>query len=426
MIFPRWAADEVAELLETFRVVVIGGARQVGKSTLAVTHLGLDGRTIFSLDDPAFLEQAREDPLGFVEALPVGAVVDEFQRAGQPFLLAVKRLVDRDPAKGRIVLTGSANYLAARSVTETLAGRAGRLELWPLSVGERLGRRETFFDTAFDTAAPPVSAEGGRMSRDEIVSLILEGGYPEVVRDRLTPARRTRWFDAYVEDVVNREALRPLADVRHEHDLRRVLGALAARVGSELVISDLARDLGLDRGTVTSYVALLEALYLVHLLPAFSTSAVTATKRRPTVHLNDTGLAANLTGLGERDLSALTAHRLAGPLLEQFVVVELMKQRSWSRRPVVDLRHYRDREGREVDVILEDRRSGEIVAIEVKSTSTPTHADARHLRYLRDRLGVRFVAGIVLHLGAQTLPLDDRIRCQPVSTLWESGAEPHW
>jgi predicted AAA+ superfamily ATPase len=336
----------------------------------------------------------------------------------------VKRLVDRDPTKGRIVLTGSANYLAARSVTETLAGRAGRIELWPLSVGERSGHRERFVETAFHTTVPAVSGEGGRTSRAEIMSLILEGGYPEVVRDRLRPSRRTRWFDAYVEDVVNREALRPLADVRQEHDLRRVLGALAARVGSELVISDLARDLGLDRATVTSYVSLLEALYLVHLLPAFSTNAVTAAKRRPTIHLNDTGLAANLTGLGERDLSALTAHRLAGPLLEQFVVVELMKQRSWSGRPV-DLRHYRDREGREVDVILEDRRSGEIVGIEVKSTSTPTLADARHLRYLRDRLGPRFVAGIVLHLGAQTLPLDDRIRCQPVSTLWESGAEPH-
>lgn len=276
MLLERTARVEAAELLATFRVVVISGARQVGKSTLAATQLGVDPAHVFSLDDPAILGRAVDDPIGFAAALPHGSVVDEFQRAGQPLLLAIKQIVDAHPSKGQFILTGSANYLAARGVTETLAGRAGRQQLWPLSIGERLGREEDFLDQLFDddrswNAAAPDATTG----RDQILAWMLEGGFPEVVRDQLSPRRRARWFDSYTDDVVNREALRPIADVRYEHELRRLLRALAARIGTELVVADLARDLGLDRATVTNYVSLLEAVYLLQLLPAFSTSATT-------------------------------------------------------------------------------------------------------------------------------------------------------
>lgn len=413
-LLTRLAADEVAELAATFRVVILGGARQVGKSTLAATQLGLDAQYVYSLDDPALREAASTDARGFVEALPHGAVVDEFQRAGEGFLLAVKRRVDRDQTKGQLLLTGSANYLAARGVTETLAGRAGRLRLWPLSIGERLGRRESFIDRAFAGRVDVVVAT----PREQVLSWLIEGGFPEVVSGALPPGRRSRWFGAYVDDVVNREAVRPLADVRYEHELRRVLAALAARVATPLVVSDLARDLDLDRATVTNYVALLEALYLVHLLPPFAPSATTAAKRRPVIHLADTGLCAHLCGVASADIDSVGGHPLRGPLVESFVVGEILKQNSWRAEPV-DVLHYRDAAQREVDVVLRERRTGRLVAIEVKATSTPVAAHAKHLRYFRSKVGNHFATGLVLHLGDQSLDLGDGIRAEPISTLWQ-------
>ncbi len=356
-------------------------------------------------------------PVGFASSLPHGSVIDEFQRAGEGLLLAVKRIVDADPTKGRFILTGSANYLASRGITETLAGRVGRVQVWPLSVGERLGHRRSFVDDVFESAGSwagsPVPIDPAHM-----IQLVIEGGFPEVALGELTARQRGYWFDAYVNDVVNREALRPIADVRREHELRRTLRAIAARIEGELVVADLARDLELDRSTVTNYIAILEALHLLHLIPAFAPNAATAAKRRSRIHLVDLSLAAHLSGVGERDLAGFSTSPLRGPLIEQFVVGEILKQSEWSERRVT-VQHFRDSEGREVDVILEDNATGHVVGIEVKATSTPTNRSARHLRYLRDRLGDRFRLGIVLHLGEATIPLDDRIWLRPASCLWE-------
>jgi uncharacterized protein len=173
-----------------------------------------------------------DDPIGFVDALPRPSAVDEFQRAGRGFLLAVKQAADRDRTRGQLLLTGSTNYLADRGLSETLAGRAGRLQLWPLSMGERLGVRETFVDRLFEPSAWPGSAEA--VPRAELVKVLLEGGYPEVVTEGLVGRQRRDWFEAYVHDVVSREALRPIAEVRLEAELRKLLRLLAARTGQEL------------------------------------------------------------------------------------------------------------------------------------------------------------------------------------------------
>lgn len=145
--------------------------------------LDLSGHAWFSFDDEAVLARASDDPIGFVEALPRSATVDEFQRAGRGFLLAVKQATDRDRARGQLLLTVSTNYLADRGLSETLAGRAGRLLLWPLSMGERLGLRETFLDRLFEPARWPGQAEA--LPRGELVRTLLEGGYPEIVTEGL-------------------------------------------------------------------------------------------------------------------------------------------------------------------------------------------------------------------------------------------------
>jgi hypothetical protein len=409
----------VLELLSSFRVVLLGGARQTGKTTLVRDLLSLPGHAWFSLDDEAVLERAIDDPVGFVDALPRPAAVDEFQRAGRGFLLAVKQAADRDRTRGQLLLTGSTNYLADRGLSETLAGRAGRLLLWPLSMGERQGVRETFLDHLFEPGAWPSRHAG--MARDQLVRTLLEGGYPEVVTEALAGRQRRDWFEAYVHDVVSREALRPIAEIRLEAELRRLLRLLAARTGQELVVTSLAGDAEIGRETASNYVTLLEALHLVTLLPAWSTRLTTRVKRRPKIVVVDTGLAADLCGLGEQAFGPTADGTAAGALFETFVINEVLKQSTWSERSV-DLSYFRDRDGAEIDLVVEDRRSGEVAGVEIKLTGTPAAKHARHLASLRDRLGDRFTLGLVIHAGQQTLPLGERIWAVPVTALWRSDS----
>lgn len=415
----RNAAPRVTELLSSFRVVLLGGARQTGKTTLVRDLLDLPGHAWFSFDDEAVLARASDDPVGFVEALPRPSAVDEFQRAGRGFLLAVKQAADRDRMRGQLLLAGSTNYLADRGLSETLAGRAGRLLLWPLSMGERLGVRETFLDLLFEPTNWPGKTEA--LPRADLVRTLLEGGYPEIVTEGLAGRQRRNWFEAYVHDVVSREALRPIAEIRLETELRRFLRLLAARTGQELVGSDVASDAEVGRETASNYVTLLEALHLVTLLPAWSTNVTTRAKRRPRVVVVDTGLAADLCGLGEQTFAPAADGTAAGALFETFVITEVLKQATWSERGV-DLSYFRDRNGAEVDLIAEDRRTGELAGLEIKLTSTPTARHAKHLMMLRDKLGSRFTTGLVVHAGSQTLPLGDRIWAVPVSALWRSDS----
>lgn len=411
----RNATPRVIDLLSSFRVVLLGGARQTGKTTLVRDLLGLPGQAWFSFDDEAILARASDDPVGFVEALPRPAAVDEFQRAGRGFLLAVKQAADRDRTRGQLLLTGSTNYLADRRLSETLAGRAGRLLLWPLSMGERLGVRETFLDLLFEPTSWPGKTKA--LPRADLVRALLEGGYPEIVTEDLTGRQRRNWFEAYVHDVVSREALRPIAEVRLETELRRLLRLLAARTGQELVVSGIAGDADVGRDTAANYITLLEALHLVTLLPAWSTNITKRATRRPKILVVDTGLAADLGGFGEQTFAPTADGTAAGALFETFVITEVLKQATWSERSV-DLSYFRDRDGAEVDLIAEDRRTGELAGLEIKLTSTPTARHAKHLMMLRDKLKNRFVTGLVVHAGSQTLPLGDRIWAVPVSALW--------
>lgn len=418
MRITRNAADTVTELLAAFRLIMLGGARQTGKTTMVREFLDLDRGARFSLDEPAVLQRAIDDPTGFVESLPRPAAIDEFQRAGSGLLLAVKHAVDLSDSRGQLLLSGSANYLADRSVSETLAGRAGRLVLWPLSVGERLGLRETFVDHLFRPASwPPPPTD--HVDRRELVELMLSGGYPEVVVQQMRGRRRRVWFDAYVHDVVSREALRPLADVRLEDELRTVLRLLAARSAGELVVSGIADDARITRATAENFVGLLHALYLVVTLPAWATSATTRAKRRGKIVLTDSGLAADLCGAGEADFGPNSDGRIAGPLFETFVITEICKQTGWSERDV-DLHHFRDRHGAEIDLIVSDRRSGRFAGIEIKLTATPTERHVRTLARFRDSYGDRFTVGLLVHTGQHSLPLGERLWAVPVNALWRS------
>ena len=225
---------------------------------------------------------------------------------------------------------------------------------------------------------------------------------------------RSAWCESYLRTVTALANVEQAAEIRRPELVRQLLDQVATRSAGEIVVTDLSRELQASGGLVESYLDVLETLYLVRLLRGWTTSRTNRAKRRRVAHLVDTARAAHLVDQDVDDL-ARSDSPWFGPLLESFVVNELAKQATWTDRPI-SLAHYRDRDQREVDVVI--GRGRQVAGIEVKATATPRPGDARHLAYLRDRLGDRFTLGVVLHTGHQHLVLGDRLIAAPIATLW--------
>ena len=411
-LYPRYLADRILDALTAFRVVVVNGPRQSGKSTLLTLLADAAGAELVSLDDRANLRAARTDPAGFVQDRGRPLFIDEVQRGGDPLVLAIKSQVDRDPRPGRFVVSGSSRFLTVPTLSESLAGRARIIDLWPLSQGEIRGRQEHFVDRVFSPGSLQLPVDADVPGRRAVMDLIAAGGFPAV---QALPARhRPDWFGDYSRTLVERD----LTDIRRVRDVGDVAGLLrlaAAWTGQELNAATVARAASFPEATTREYLALLEAIYVFQLISNWRPSFVAKSKQRPKLHAVDTGLACDALGLGA-DALARPGSDAAGPLLESFVVNEIIKQQGWNETRI-DLRHFRDRTGREIDVILQDR-AGRVVAIEVKAAVDVDERDTRWLVWLRDQIPDRFVRGIVLHLGSRPIPLGDRMQALPVSALW--------
>lgn len=394
------------EALGDTPVTMLIGPRQSGKSTLAQALAEKrDGRYL-TLDSGLALGAAREDPAGFIGGDGQTLVIDEVQRAPD-LLREIKASVDRDRRPGRFVLTGSADVLTLPTVAETLAGRMEVLRLWPLSQGEIDGQREGFLD-ALLAGEPEALADAARpLGRDEIRERMVAGGFPEAVRR--TGTRRQRWFDSYLDTVLQRE-VRDIANVAGLAELPRLMLLLAARSTGLLNYSGIARDAGLPQTTLKRYIALLESAFLVLTIPAWFRNVGKRLIKSPEMILSDPGLLAHLLG-GEEGVE-----RSFGAVLENFVLMEIVKQASFTGSHRT-LHHYRTSEGLEVDAVIEPR-GGPICAVEVKAAATLTPRDSRGLRSLASDLGEELGAGVILHTGAEAVKLAPKIWALPLPALW--------
>lgn len=399
------------ESLRAFRVTVINGPRQSGKTTLVKQLVGESG-TYWSFDDESVRSAARIDPHGFVEQGPSPVALDEVQRGGDSVILALKSVVDRRTERGQFLLAGSTRFLSVPQLSESLAGRAEILDLWPLSQGELLGVRETFLDTLLGAPDELAIRRFERVGRVELFGRLIRGGFPELID--AAPAISTRWFRSYVRTVVERDVVTTSA-ISQADELPTLLRLIAANTSGELVAARLAGDTRMSVDTVSRYLALLELVGFIVRIPAWTPSLTSREKRHPKVVLSDTGLACALLGRNIDGLGSPTS-ALTGPMLESFVAMELVKQRGWStRQPTI--RHWRDRNGAEVDLVVEDD-DGTIAGVEVKASATVSSSDVKHLRLLHEKLGDRFAAGVILYLGERVVPLGERLWALPVAALW--------
>ncbi|WP_246267422.1 ATP-binding protein [Nonomuraea typhae] len=415
-MFPRRAQTMVLDALSDTRVVVVNGARQVGKSTLAslIADETDNARRLY-LDDPAVLSAAEEDPVAFVHHDGL-LLIDEIQRAPR-LLLPIKHEVDRDPRAGRYLLTGSARLLGLRDLPDALPGRTETIELWPLSQGEIDGSPDGFVDYVFsrgvDVTMPPCP-----LRKHDYVDKALRGGYPEAVR-RDPGRRRSRFFDSYITDLISRD-VRQISDIERPAEMRRLLSVIAARMGGLAVVQSIAGDVGLLRMTLSRYLDLLELVFVIKRIPAWSSNLTRRAISTPKLLVTDSGLAGRLIGMSPERARDVTAP--VGPLLENFAIGEVARQLTWANEPV-QLFHYRDRDKVEVDVVLE-HASGEVIGIEIKAAETVRSDDFRGLRHLADRLGARFRAGFVLYTGEQALAFGEKLRALPMASLWTLPAGP--
>lgn len=404
----RRAESIVAEALIDTRVVLVAGARQVGKSTLVTRLVDLPRAQLLTLDDPATLDAARSDPVGFIQSSSP-LIIDEIQRCPE-LLLPIKARVDADPRPGQFLLTGSAQILSMRSVPDALPGRLEIVDLWPLSQGEIDGAPDAFIDAMF-AQGRQVRHDSG-LTRADYAQRLVAGGFPGA--QGRTPHRLDAFYAAYLRTMIERD-VHDLANIERAPQLRALLPMLAVRVGNLVSTANLSSDLGIARSTVSRYLALLEEVFLIHRIPAFSRNVSTRATASPKLMFTDTGLAAHLLDANAADLTHPVSQ--LGPLLENFVAGELHRQATYSRTRV-NLSHYRTRDGVEVDLVLSDRR-GRAVGIEVKATATVRAEDFRGLRHLAQRLRGDMIAGIVLYAGSRTLPFGPGLLAMPISALWQ-------
>lgn len=415
-LFPRYAVTQVEAALADTPVTVIVGPRQSGKSTLAEQLAAERDAQVVSLDDAGARAAAQADPTGFIEERELPLFVDEFQKA--PALLdAIKSRVDRARRGGRrpagmFLLTGSANVWSTLRISESLTGRAERVQLWTLSQGELRASRESFLSELLKGRAPHVA--GQQAGRGPIAEAVVRGGFPEMVA-RPTAERRTRWLRSYLEMTLERDVHDISDRGRQLDELPRLLRVTAARIGGVMDLTSMGRAIEMKRDSVRRYLRLLELLFLVRTAPAWGGGLAQQAIKKPKLWIPDSGLACQLAGYGE-DRFIADETGMAGALFENFVASEVLKQASRLDQPI-ELHHFRTAGGREVDIVGE-ADDGSVCGVEVKLSATPSASDFSGLRNLRDKLGARFKTGVLLNTGTETLPFGDRLWAVPVAGLW--------
>ena len=381
---PRLLTEQLARHLRTMPAVVVAGARQTGKSTLA---RGWDAQRRFtSLDDFDALDMARRQPALLLGG-PGPVTLDEVQRAPD-LLRAVKRAIDDDRQPGRFLLTGSANLLLMNRVSESLAGRASYLHLWPMTRREQLGLGACgIWDALLDNpeADWPAIAAAQEAPAEDWRAAARRGGFPSPAVHMADADQRAIWFEGYLRTYLERDLL-ALSSIAALPDFRRLMRTACLRIGQPVNQTALGRDVALPQATVHRYLNLLETSYMMVRLPAYSVNRTKRLLKAPKLYWGDVGLALHIAEAGEPE----------GAHLENLVLGDLLAWRD-ARSVRAEVLYWRTAAGEEVDFVIE--AGDRLLPIEIKATARPRLRDTTRLRSFRKEYGGQARAGLLLHSG---------------------------
>lgn len=405
-MYQRYQENSLVRGIGTWRVVLLCGPRQCGKSTL-VRSLNLQDCEYRTLDNKTLRAYALSDPDGFVQHGNKTLIIDEVQRAPD-LLTAIKWRVDQDTRPGQFLLTGSANLQAMPTIQESLAGRIHKVRLRPLTQGEILGVAPNFLESAFSQSWPKVVP----CEREQILEIALRGGFPEVIP--LLPDDRAFWHQDYVDTLLEHD-LRDITNIGRHHAMGDLVKILASWSGKVLDLSAVGAHLALSRPTLQSYVNALEGLYLFERIAPWVQTDYERVGKHAKMFMTDSGMMADLLGW-RLDQIRLDPDR-SGKIVETMVFHELATQVELHRGHY-RLFHYRDHLKREIDFIVE-RHDGSLLLIEVKAGATVGMSDFKHMNWFAEHAAKgRPCMSVVLYAGKDLLSLGHNRWIVPLNSLW--------
>ncbi len=396
----RVISQELEKALKFSPVVLIAGARQVGKSTL-VSKLK---REYIVLDDITQLDAALHDPQGYIKRVPKPVTIDEIQKAPQ-LLTSIKLYIDKNRKNGEFLLTGSANVLNLKKSNETLAGRLIELTMYPFSAKEKNHDTKTnIIDILFEKKLSSLKVD--KEACENVDKFIIEGGYP---LSFLLNSKKERfmWFNSYISSYIERD-VRSIGELRDLDSFIRFFNILAPRTANILNKSNIANDTQLNNITVDNYISLLEKVYQIYLLKPYYENIGKIFIKSPKVYFTDSGIASHM--LNVRDAEELKNSHYRSSLYETFVFSELLKHITYSK-DVVEFFYYRTQDKKEIDFIVKKGES--ILAIEVKSSYSVKKEDFKHIIDFQNRSS-KNITGIVLYSGEKIIGFSDTLFAIPL------------
>lgn len=396
----RKIESTIVEMLKYFRIVAINGPRQSGKTTLQKKIAKSKKMDYYTFDDSKTFNMVNDDTNGFIDYISEekNVAIDEVQMVPS-VIPAIKMAVDNENRKGMFLLTGSSDMFKNSKIKESLAGRMASFNLYPLSYAEINKRDINIIDKLFSDDFNKLEIYEDT-SRESFISAVINGGYPEVYK--LPQKAKNAWYDFYIKSRITKDVAE-FENVKMDKviHLDKLLKVLASQVGSIANYTSIANSIELADKTVRKYIQILEALYIVKLVPAYSNNMLKRVIKSPKVHFIDSGLASYLLNSSiEGSLVGQNEH--LGNLVETFVYSELIKHQSYSEENV-EIYHYRDQQRKEVDFVIESN-SGDIIALEIKSGSNIKKEQFKGLLALAKTIKMKNFKGIVLYGGDKILP----------------------
>ena len=404
MYIKRSIEKEIIEALDFFPILLITGARQVGKSTLS---LKFEGFNYITLDDTTLFSFAKNDPIGFIASLKKPIIIDEIQKVPE-LLSEIKRDVDQNRVNGSYILTGSANLFSFKNISDSLAGRIGLFELYPFSMKELYEKDENLLELPVSNLS---SITLPTIKSEQIKEHIVNGGYPEVQKTKSSKLRYM-WFSSYIRTYIERD----VRDIGELRNLEKFIGAfnlLATRSANMLNRSNLAKDAKVDVKTLDNYLVLLEQVYQVFSLKSYQKNIAKEMAKTPKVYFADSGVLSHILQI--KSVEELDSSHYKGDIVETFVYSELKKHFNTSEE-FFKFNYYRTKDKSEIDFILES--SSHILAIEVKSSKTVKVDDFKHIIEFDKMILDKKVVGVVFYFGEHLLCFKEKFWAMPMRVFF--------
>lgn len=407
-MYKRWQENGIKSALNTRKVVILSGSRQCGKTTTSKAMT--DRQSVYrTLDDYTLLQAAQNDPQGFIKLSKGTMIIDEVQRVPE-LITAIKKAVDENTRYGQYLITGSVNIQTLPTVRESLAGRVKKIRLRPLTQGEILKKSPKFLQRL----KKQNFINNNSYDKEKISEMIFKGGFPEPMQMKSAQMRKS-WYKDYIETIIEYD-LHNISNIRRQDSLKELIKIIASFSSKFIDKSKITASLGIANQTLDSYLGVLENTYLVDKLSPWLKTDCERVNKQSKYFMTDTGFMASLLNWKADDM-LLNADK-SGKIFETFVYNELIAQIEL-KDDEYELYHYRDRERREIDFIIQDENNN-IYGIEVKAGSSVTKDRFKHLTWFKNNLAKnKNFSGIVLYTGEQVVPFGNNLLAVPMNNLWD-------